>query len=181
MEAYNAKVFSSQIIMDTIPAIRKLLETELKSELMKATSVAATSDGWSDARLRKYVSLTLHFCDDQWNLRSVVADVFPLQESHTIHVLSQAIEQHADKWLGNEQLLTAHVTDGGANFEGASNALVGENDHIHCFAHKLQLVVHDVMTQDNLDFKTDIEKVKAFVDAIMNHTSTRNLFRELQK
>jgi len=182
MHLYNAQAFSRRLLTDTLPAIREALTARIQHLLSQASSVAGTSDSWTDARLRKFVSLTLHFVDDDWNLQSLCVDVFSLLESHTGPLLAAAIKKKVDKWVGDEQLFSAHVTDNGANFANASEEIVGVDNHIPCFAHTLQLAIGDVLGKDGVSSKckSDIQKVQQIVDAVQNHCAPRLAFQKHQ-
>ena len=182
MQAYGATPISRTQLMDTLPALEAVLQRKVKTALRDAQAVAVTSDSWTDARRRKYVSVTLHWIDLQWKLRHSCVSVLPLNESHTGVLLSREIRREVDRWLQTRQLISAHVTDNGGNFTNASIQLVGEDNHIPCFAHTLQLVIHDVIGKDSdaHTANTTIQKFRNLVDVILKHSHLRNELSRLQ-
>ena len=61
------------------------------------------------------MSLTVHFVDREWSLRSFCLGTFPLYENHTGQNLSEAVTDALANWDLKPDQLVATTTDNGSN------------------------------------------------------------------
>jgi hypothetical protein len=115
--------------------------TEVYRNLIDSVqNITLTTDAWTDIlNSKSYLGVTMHFIQNL-QLVSVVLDVHPLSERHTADYLRETITKIQKSWNISNSKVVCIVTDGGANIVKASNDLFGEIRHLHCFAHKLNLI-----------------------------------------
>jgi hypothetical protein len=55
----------------------------VKGEIATATAVTVTTDSWTSVRGGCYLALTVHFINDECELRSFLLECFQYNEKHT--------------------------------------------------------------------------------------------------
>jgi hypothetical protein len=119
---------------------------KIKIELAGVKSLALTADGWSDRQTRKYLAVTGHWFNKDWDLVSVVLGVVLVRDgdAETIqHHLSEVISRYES---GTVFFCSLIVTDQEkAMRRAASMFMDGEENTEICFAHDVQLCVNDVV------------------------------------
>ena len=118
---------------------------------------------------------------DAFEKKYATLDVLPLECSQTAAVLVEVLTDVAEKRLGKEQLLSAVVTDTGANIKRAAKDL--GSDHVDCAAHVLQLAVNDVIGKDSPDtaVKRNVNKVQEVVRYVRHHVEPSPELERVQK
>ena len=106
---------------------------------LKPIIFAATSDAWtSRASLHKYISITLHWLDDRFDLHSELLSITQTDFSHTAVNIRDVWEKELSQDVLAEGTLVSMNTDNGANFRKAAAGIVAE-DNALCAAHTLQV------------------------------------------
>lgn len=119
-----------------------LLSNNMKEKLDNK-KCTLTTDIWTDQQTRSFISVTVHFYDDN-NDRLVFSGtigVFLLEERHTGVNISNELKLICSEWNINDENVIAVVADNAANITLAIEIGVGKNRHIPCFAHTLNLVI----------------------------------------
>lgn len=122
-------------------AMHHSVDTSLFSSLeaLKPIIFASTSDAWtSRASLHKYISVTLHWLDDLFDLHSELLSITQTDHSHTAVFIRDVWEKQLSQDVLAEGTLVSMNTDNGANFRKAAAGMVGE-DNTLCAAHTLQV------------------------------------------
>ncbi len=63
----------------------------VKPLVSKAECYAATTDLWTSGSCDPYITVTLHFIDYEWNLKSFCLDTVPMYDDHTGQNISDAL------------------------------------------------------------------------------------------
>lgn len=142
-QPYSQHVQSRKTRTDVIvEAMHHSVESSLHSRLANiegAPILAATSDGWtSRASLHKYISITLHWLDNDFDLQSELLCIRQLDKEQTAVNIRDVWEKEFAKGSLADAILVTMNTDNGANFRKASAAMVAE-DNTLCAAHTLQV------------------------------------------
>ena len=58
-----------------------------------AVSVAITADVWTSTATDSYLTVTAHYLNEQWEIKSIVSGTSPLLESHTASNLATWIKE----------------------------------------------------------------------------------------
>lgn len=113
--------------------------------LQQAVSVSITSDSWTNANLLKFVGITAHFLDADFKLFRILLAVTTFPEELTGEALANFYRERIEAEVPDKCLVAAIVTDNGSNFVKAAHDFLGD-DACSCFAHTLQLAIHDTMS-----------------------------------
>jgi hypothetical protein len=83
----------------------------------------------------------------------------PVNVSHTGALLDAVVWGRITETVGANTIISAIVTDNGANFRLAAARLCGSENSFPCLAHTLQLVYYDVQ-EENSQFEQDLSHVQ---------------------
>lgn len=111
-----------------------------KEMLNTVSYVTLTTDAWTDTMNSKsYLGVTVH-CISNIKLMSGMLDVYPLSERHTADYLREILTKVQNNWNIPNSKITCVVSDGAANIVKAIHGNYGEDKHLHCFAHMINLI-----------------------------------------
>ena len=123
---------------------------EMKKLLSSHATAGAslTTDGWSLTSSQSFVTHTVHFLDNQWNVVSGVFETGVFQGSHTAEKLAACTTEICDKFGLDDTQVVGVTHDEAANMVAAGRLL--EEKHqgwvsCVCMAHRLQTVVRHAM------------------------------------
>jgi hypothetical protein len=134
----------------TLDAVKQLIETS------KTAIVAMTTDMWTDNyRRRSYAAFTLHFCNDDYELKSLTLKTALFEGAHTGENIKQEMEETAEEF-GIQSKKIIYVTDNGSNIVKACR--LAKVERMGCIAHGL----HNLITVDGI---AKTPEVKAVVDS----------------
>ncbi|CAB4377208.1 unnamed protein product [Rhizophagus irregularis] len=166
--------------------IQEIYESQckiLKTYFSKLSSkVTITTDVWTACTNQAYMSVTLHWIDDEWKMYCILLDLVSLYERHTGVTLANTMYTIINDFGLGEKII-AITTDNASNmnvFGQNFTQLLSDNHgnvlsrRVRCAAHILNLVV-----RDGLDaVGKSIIKAQKFAIAIR---SSQVLFEELKK
>ena len=98
-------------------------------------------DLWTSHATEAYLTITVHFIDDQWNLISRVLHTCEMPKRHTGVNIASMLENAASEWNVPDECIVVVVCD------NASNMRVAAED---CFAYTLQLAINTGVASDPL-------------------------------
>lgn len=157
----------SRNVADVANTIKQKILPEVRAA-MEERRCAATTDMWTDDyKKRCYITVTVHYINDEWDLKSRVLFTCGLQsERKTGSNIRRELHRMFEKTGVSEEMLVnvIFVTDQGANI---MNALQGHS-RFDCSAHVLNTVLRNTFDNYFLEkeasyFKEAIELVKATV------------------
>ena len=132
----------------SVPLLYAATVQKVKEKLSGIAYFASTTDMWSSTvGLRPYMSYTVHFVDDQWNLQSLSLGTHYLPEDHTAMILGEAMESTLQEWDLKPDQQVALTTDNGSNIVAAAAQLSWLR--VSCFGHNLHLGVTKAIDQDS--------------------------------
>lgn len=136
----SRKFFSERII----PDIHQQVEDSLKKMLQAAGSgnISFTTDTWTaENTIQSYMGVTAHWLAEDFSRQSYVLNCMPLNDRHTAQYIGVQFKQALEKWNIDRTRCHLVLRDNAANmtkcFIDIGMLSTG------CFAHSLQLVVHD--------------------------------------
>lgn len=135
-----------------IPNLYESTRTIILSMLSSSKHVALTSDIWTSMNTVSFITVTSHFLDTDFNLRTYVLATRKLLSNHTGQYISEVLTDIIVEWK-IENKVAAIVTDSGANIKAAIQLL--GFDHIPCAAHKLNNVVKNAFKSEFEDIDID--------------------------
>lgn len=128
----SRKYFSKTAIPRLYTETREKVENELK----QVKHFSATTDLWSSQTLHPYMSYTVHFINEAWEMKSLCLETSFLPQDHTGANLADALEAN---WGLKKVDQVCITTDNGSNIIRATNQLNWQR--VSCFGHNLNLAV----------------------------------------
>lgn len=108
----------------------------------------ATSDLWSsNGTLVQYISYTVHFLNDDWELQHRCLQTKFLPADHTGEVIADSMEETLRMWNLKAESLVCITTDSGSNVINATKRL--DWLRLSCFGHNLHLGVTKSLADDS--------------------------------
>jgi hypothetical protein len=124
---------------------------KLSSMLSEVEYISITADTWTSLATESYLTVTVHYVSQEWELKSHVLGTLLLEERHTGEHLSTWIVEMLSKFGVSPSKVVAVVHDNASNMVSAINILKSTYgiESIRCAAHTLQLAVNSTLSQDN--------------------------------
>ncbi|KAK7913711.1 hypothetical protein WMY93_013922 [Mugilogobius chulae] len=120
-----------------IPALYESLKNNVKTSLSQADRVAMTTDSWTSCSNQSYITITSHFIDCDWKLKTFVLQTRVMHEAHTGKNIGQLLRDACVEWSITDPY-PALVTDNARNMVVAGQE-AKSSPHLLCFAHTLNL------------------------------------------
>jgi len=135
------------------------VKASLKAVISKKNYVALTSDGWTDDMLKIYVTITVHYFDNDMTLCSHILHTGRIDERKTANVIGKFVAFIVIEFELAMQQVTI-VTDIASNMLAAFRYRCCR---LSCFADCLNLVVTDMLANAHSELKTMISNCKRLV------------------
>ncbi|XP_053170155.1 zinc finger BED domain-containing protein 4-like [Scomber japonicus] len=129
-----------------IPNLYEKCRTTVESELDQVEYFACTTDLWSSRTTEPYISLTVHFLDREFQLKTRCLQTQYFPGEHTGENIAYGLREALTSWHLGEEQLTCVTTDNGANVVKAI-----ELNHwvrLQCFGHRLHLAIENALKDD---------------------------------
>lgn len=136
-----SRTYFSQV---AVPQMYAECRGKLEAELRSIGYFATTSDLWSSRTTEPYISLTLHFIDDEFHLKSRCLTTTYFPEEHTGENIASAIKEILMSWGLCEKNQTCITTDNAANVIKAAE--LNEWMRLQCFGHRLHLAIGKILS-----------------------------------
>lgn len=170
----SRKFFSTKII----PEMYETTRARVQSEVDHAKSVCLTADTWTAQNTtQSFFSLTAHWVTDDFKRRSSVLQCQLFEGAHTGIRLANALMEMLRSW-SIENKVHVMLRDSGANMVKAM--CDADLAHASCFAHTLQLSLHDaILAQQSVaDLMKDSRKL---VGHFKHSSSATSRLHDIQK
>ncbi len=137
------RIPSRKYITETIlPKIHSDIKSKVKDEIAEVKWLSCTSDIWrTEVSNGSLISLTAHWLTDCFKKKAAMLHAQSIPGSHTGEVISGKYQKMLAEWNIQKWHLHCFVVNNASNMKKAM-ADGGYNCH-GCFAHTLQLVIHD--------------------------------------
>lgn len=150
------------------------METKIKVEIQQCRNVSITHDGWTSLNTESYNTTTLHFINNDWELKTAVLDTKKIEGSHTSERIAETLETTKVKWGLPEILATS---DSAANEKKAFQLL--NWNRFGCYGHRINLIVKQSM--DIPEVKLLTGKARKLVTFFHTSTSAADMLKLKQK
>ena len=131
-----------------IPSLYSSVKAKVLDELShSAVYFSGTTDLWSSAGLKPYISYTDHYIDADWKLQSKCLQTHFLPEDHTSDVLADLLTITMDLWKLKTENRVCLTTDSGSNIVKAARDL--QWPRLSCFGHNLHLAITKSIDHDS--------------------------------
>ncbi|KAK3925323.1 Transposable element Hobo transposase [Frankliniella fusca] len=117
----------------------EVLSDVVRAALFDAPVVSLTADNWTDRGTNNsYLGVTVYYPHGD-EIKTAVLGVTQLHESHTGDYLSTKLKEFCDHWgIGNAKVSMV-ITDNAEYIKLAVRKLFGDDRHLSCFDHTLNL------------------------------------------
>ena len=124
---------------------------QLKEVMKSAPWIGLTTDCWSSKATQSFVTITVHFIDDDWKLVSAVLTTSQFPGSHTGERIAQKLHQSIALFHVPEDKIAAIVQDEAANAVLAGSILHEECgwERCTCAAHLLQTSIQHAIDSNH--------------------------------
>ena len=130
----SAKTFSSTVIPKMYTDLRRKV-----AEMLKPVPVLGiTSDGWTSIATQSYITITAHFLDSNWNMKSLGLQTKHYTDSHTAENLKELYQEAFKEWEIEEKEIIGCV-DNARNVVNSWKLM--ERPCMFCFGHIMNLSV----------------------------------------
>ncbi|KAJ4945987.1 hypothetical protein JOQ06_023665 [Pogonophryne albipinna] len=155
--------FSQVAIPEMYTQCRNKLETELKNVEYYAT----TTDLWSSRTTEPYLSLTVHFINDDFELKSHCLQTVYFPADHTGENIAHGLRESLSNWGLKEEDQTCITTDNGSNVVKAVE--LNHWTRLQCFGHRLHLAIENALKEKTV--KDRINRATGLYRSLVCHFS----------
>ena len=129
-----------------IPKMYEELKENVAKELVDVEYFSATSDLWSSTNMEPYLSFTVHFISNDWEIHNRCLQTLFCPSDHTAENLAEVLKESLQTWSLEQDRLSCILSDNGTNFTKAIRDLGWP--HLSCFSHNLHLAVTSATRDD---------------------------------
>ena len=94
----NPKYSRKHFYEKEIPSLYASVKSDISSEFEKMTFYSATTDLWTSRATHPYLSYTIHFVNENWELQSFCLETVPLFDDHTGDNIMASINDIMTNW-----------------------------------------------------------------------------------
>ncbi|XP_022073035.2 E3 SUMO-protein ligase ZBED1-like [Acanthochromis polyacanthus] len=132
-----------------LPHLYNTTRQKIRNKLEEVAFYSATTDMWSSRTMQPYMSLTAHYINDSWTMRSICLQTAYFPDDHTGEIIAHGLKDALSSWGLSEERLTCMTTDSGTNIIKA----LKENNwpSLQCFGHKLHNAIENGVKDPRID------------------------------
>lgn len=150
------------------------IKEKVKIELSQAVYVCITTDGWTSKPNENYLAVTVHFFNNNAELKSFLLECIQFNDRHTADNLAQELRRIASDWEITNKVVAA-TSDNANNIKAAIK--INNWKQIPCFAHTLNLIVQTALKQ----IKVTTTKIKQIVEVFKRSPLASERLKNMQK
>ena len=120
--------------------------SKVEAEINSGMFYAATTDMWTSRAGHPYMSLTGHYIDTDWNLRSRCLQTSFFPDDHTGENIAKGFTDALASWGLEEDRLVCVTTDNASNNILAFH--LNDMTRLQCFGHRLHLAIGKLRTTE---------------------------------
>ncbi len=144
LEEWNTVLESRSTMLNLLTSLFEHVLSLTEKALADCAGVACTFDLWTSSSGRKYLAVTYHGIDKNWNMFHCVLDVIRFRGSTQSEVIAAVVRDCIEKHLPKDKLVTVVVSDGAGDAKHAREDLLEFDGH-DCFNHDLNLSLGDAV------------------------------------
>ena len=160
-----------------LPDCYSAAKEQLRQQLEEVETCSITTDFWSSCNAQSYITVTCHFLNQFWELKSCVLATCQVKMDHTAENIKTELKRITDEWDITDKI-SCIVTDSAANMIAAAR-LTGWR-HLPCFAHTLNLIVQEA-TEKDAELAELRQKCRSIVTYFKQSVKARDKLTEVQK
>jgi len=140
----SSKYFSKM----SIPALYEDTRQKLKLDLQEqAKAFSATADMWTSVTGDPYLSYTIHYINDEWELKTKCLQTLYFPTDHTGQNIADGLKDILSQWGLDASKQVCITTDNGSNFISAIRSHLAW-PYLTCFGHNLNLAISNSIKGD---------------------------------
>lgn len=148
---------SSSAIRQELVNMYDIVKKKVKTDVINAKDPVLSADLWMPSKEESYLTVTCHFIDKKWKLKSYTLDTAQLLGEHTPETVHRQLGRISTEWglMGKVQVVIVNVD---------KMKKVKPNSYwtyIPCFSHTLNKVIREVV--DNPDWRYLMRKCRLIV------------------
>lgn len=149
--APSYKIPNTEVIKSRLDERYNAITRIFQQKLTKTSHVTITIDVWSDTvRFKSYMGVAVHFVmTGSRKLESRNIEVIELLQ-HTGSYIAHALQRTLKKWNIDMNKVVAVVTNYESNIFSAVVQIFGEERHVACFAHSINMVAENSIKSEGL-------------------------------
>lgn len=89
---------SRNSVVKMISVKKTHMEEKLKRDIIETKGIAVTHDGWTSINTESYGTVTAHFIDKEWRLKSAVLETRKIVGSHTGEAIAENLRRAQKEW-----------------------------------------------------------------------------------
>ncbi|XP_051973794.1 E3 SUMO-protein ligase ZBED1-like [Xyrauchen texanus] len=176
MEPNYVIVSRKRLSEEVIPNMYQTVKDGVMCKLKTAERVGITSDTWTSVATESYMSVTVHYIDELWNLVSYVLQTTEVETNHRSVCLAEMLTKAMEEW-GLMSKDPAIVTDNAANMVRAVE--ITGLTHVGCFAHIINLASQAGLKLPNV--ARLLGRVRHIAKFFHRSTTATRILKEMQK
>ena len=116
-----------------------MCKESVQQEILSARYFATTSDLCSSRTSEAYISLTINFIDQEWNLKTRCLETAYFPDDHTGENIEEGLKEALLTWSLIEDKMVCITTDSGANVVKATS--LNGWTRLQCSGHRLHSAI----------------------------------------
>ncbi|RXN35711.1 zinc finger BED domain-containing 1-like protein [Labeo rohita] len=129
-----------------IPEMYEKCKAGVEHELKQVKYFATTTDMWSSRTMEPYMSLTVHYVNDNFEMKSRCLQTAFFPEDHTGENISEGLKEALASWGLCEEQQVSITTDNGTNIVKA--VTLNNWTRLQCFGHRLHLAIENAIKDE---------------------------------
>ncbi|RXN21005.1 zinc finger BED domain-containing 1-like protein [Labeo rohita] len=127
-----------------LPALYEKCQGGIEREITAVEYFATTTDLWSSRTMEPYMSLTIHYIDGDFTIKSRWLQTSFFPQDHTGDAIALGLREALASWR-----LVSISTDSGSNVIKAAS--LNKWVRLQCFGHRLHLAIENAMRDPQID------------------------------
>ncbi|KAI5105043.1 zinc finger BED domain-containing protein 1-like, partial [Silurus meridionalis] len=154
----------TQFTRFAIPEMYEKCKEGVEYELKQVKYYATTTDMWSSRTMEPYMSLTVHYINDNFEMKSRCLQTAFFPEDHTGENISEGLKEALASWGLCEEQQVSITTDNGTNIVKA--VTLNNWTRLQCFGHRLHLAI-----QNAIKVEPRISRANSLCKKLVGHFS----------
>ena len=153
-------------------------DSKVKPKLGDAAYCSLTLDLWTSTSHDPYLSVTVHFIDNEWCLKAFCLETTPLYDDHTGTNIKDAVVEILQNWDIPLTRVAGITTDNGSNFIAG----FADDDRwlqFRCFGHSLDLAINKGLKLPRVE--TAVRKCRGIVELFSRSWKRNRDLKEKQE
>ncbi|XP_034146796.1 zinc finger BED domain-containing protein 4-like [Esox lucius] len=132
-------------------------KNRVANEINKTIFFSTNADLWSSRTTEPYISLTIHYIDDNWKQQSKCLQTSYFPDVHTGEIIAAVLREALPSWGLEDSRQVCMTTDSGANM--VKTLALNRWTRLGCFGHRLHIAIErSVQNEPRLSRDTGVCK-----------------------